>query len=218
MIFDINDMLTWMYGNINKSGWDHFMCMGCILFTSSNFKKVPPFYVGLFKTFAKYMIADALPRSFNALPSSICNAIRKEPLFCLLTCIMYIYLLMLIPWICLVIIPSLLIVALIPAMLLCVVALPVAPKQGKFSKLLSKNNPQLWKRVIAWICFVLYLVCLFGFYVLVSTYALITINIYFGVNYGQSIYLVLEERKTSAYLSYVISNAKSKFRLITWIL
>ena len=46
MIADIIRMSTWIMHNQDLRGWDHFMCMGCILFSSSNFKTMVPLLVG----------------------------------------------------------------------------------------------------------------------------------------------------------------------------
>eukprot|EP01083_Nonionella_stella_P133375 405471_1 len=39
-VLDIMEMSKWIQAHQGLSGWDHFVCMGCIIITSSNFKRL----------------------------------------------------------------------------------------------------------------------------------------------------------------------------------
>ena len=210
MIFDINDIIIWMKNNTHRSGWDHFMCMGGILFTSSNFKKFMPFLFAGWGIKLKYDEDnnDQNCFSFKLCTKNMTNLTSISLLFTMIT-----YLIMICPWFY-VIGCSGLFVAAWPVLVFyfTVMMIPLY-----LDWLPEHDDPKLWKRIFFWCWALLFLATLYGLLNLFSSFALVTVNVYSGMNYWDSFYFVFEERKTAEYFSYALSNVKSKFRLITWI-
>ena len=211
MIFDISDMVQWIQQHPENTGWHRFMCMGCIIFTSSNWKKFVFFFVTLPKLFV-FCDCDMDEFEFECDTSQM----KKELSLFIFSIIYFLYVVMIMAWFYVIILPSLFIVAW-PIFLVYFAMLYIGVK---FANAAEKEDATLFVKIGQWVVFVFIVLMVGGFFAFYSAFGLMTVNIYSGMNYWDSWYWVFEERKTDQYLSHAIgqiSSAKEKFTFLTWI-
>eukprot|EP01083_Nonionella_stella_P204312 744899_1 len=191
-VLDIMEMSKWIQAHQGLSGWDHFVCMGCIIITSSNFKRLLGFTTVVLGVFRHLDKGDKI----------------SVGLLVILAGTVALYSLMVLPWIIVILMPAVFVSCWHVCLCVCCCGLLLSQLNDSCMEFLEKH-PILSIILFAWIGI--------GSSSLFSSFALVTVNIYGGIEYWTSYVLVFEERKTSVYLDYILESTQSKYKFITWI-
>eukprot|EP01084_Bolivina_argentea_P304989 526817_1 len=192
-VFDIFDMIDWIQNHQQLSGWDHFMCMGCIIAISSNFKK----YLLAFAVFGN---SESRSGSIEFLKTVIVLLLSLNGFFWT-------------PWFLLLWIPSIFVAGWCVVVLVCGGTILFCYWESDD----DEKQTGVVRHSAYYLGVVMVVIAVFAVFALMQSFALVTINIYSGINYWESFRLTFEERKTTEYISYSLLNTKSKMKFLTWL-
>ena len=197
-ILDLITMIQWITNHSDLDGWDHFLCMGAVLFSSSNFKTSLIIFVGI-------LLQQDIEILFG-------GRAEESGTYMLLITVVFIYWMAISSWVIVIECVSIFVVGWWLIISINIVMFIIAYCAYNVCDHVCSGYDR--ERIL----FVVLMVECTAYAMLAGPCCLGMINVYGGQNYWIGAYQPFRERHWSLYWSYVQEKVQGVIKFMFWVL